>query len=231
MCFSLLRLKTLSLGNNAFFTLFPFHISKLFLSSRAKWSQTSSYAKQCTNIRFLSISLQPQADDTISDCDFNTVLDTPGMGISSALLTNLTQHSPSGEAKISSASHEILRILRKPKVRYRIHKGPAICPYSEPDQSGPCPPSHFLKIHSNIILPSTPRSAKISLPLRPRYQVPVCTSPVSIRATCPTHLNILDLILRAQWASHVFYQAPTGTRAQMFSKGSQRVVPRPVTFD
>jgi hypothetical protein len=29
---------------------------------------------------------------------------------------------------------------------------PATCPYPEPDQSSPCPPSHFLKIHYNIIL-------------------------------------------------------------------------------
>jgi len=30
-------------------------------------------------------------------------------------------------------------------------------PYSESDQSSPCPPYHFLKISSHIILPSTPR--------------------------------------------------------------------------
>jgi hypothetical protein len=32
---------------------------------------------------------------------------------------------------------------------------PATCPYPEPAQSSPCPPSHFLTIHFNIILPST----------------------------------------------------------------------------
>ena len=31
---------------------------------------------------------------------------------------------------------------------------PATCPYPEPDQSCPCSPSHFLKIHLNIILRS-----------------------------------------------------------------------------
>jgi len=28
---------------------------------------------------------------------------------------------------------------------------PTTCPYPEPEQSNPCPPSHFLKIHFNII--------------------------------------------------------------------------------
>jgi len=33
---------------------------------------------------------------------------------------------------------------------------PATFHYPEPDQSSPCLPSHFLKVHYNIILPSTP---------------------------------------------------------------------------
>jgi hypothetical protein len=33
---------------------------------------------------------------------------------------------------------------------------PAICPYAEPAQSSPCPPSHFLNVHFNIILHSNP---------------------------------------------------------------------------
>jgi hypothetical protein len=40
---------------------------------------------------------------------------------------------------------------------------PATCPYPEPAQSSPCPPSHFLKIHFNIILLSTPGSYKCQL--------------------------------------------------------------------
>ena len=36
----------------------------------------------------------------------------------------------------------------------------ATCPYPEPDQSIPCPTSHFVKNPFNIILPSTPWYAK-----------------------------------------------------------------------
>ena len=72
----------------------------------------------------------------------------------------------------------------------------ATCPYPEPDQSSPCPPFHFMDIHFNIILPSMPGSFEWSLPLKFPTKT-LCTPLLStIRATCPAHLILLDLIAR-----------------------------------
>ena len=49
-------------------------------------------------------------------------------------------------------------------------------------------PSHFLRIHFNIIIPSKPWSSKWSPSLSFPHQNPICTSPFPIYATCPAHL-------------------------------------------
>jgi len=79
---------------------------------------------------------------------------------------------------------------------------PATCPYPEPDQSSPRQPSHFLKIHLNIILPSKPGSSKWSLALRFPYQTPYRPLLSLIRSTCPANLILLDFINRTIFGEH-----------------------------
>ena len=70
----------------------------------------------------------------------------------------------------------------------------ATCPHRQPDQSSPCPPSYFLKIHLNITIPSKPGSSKWSLSLRFPHQNPVCISllPHTCYKSRPSHSSWFD---------------------------------------
>ena len=82
------------------------------------------------------------------------------------------RHSP-WKANWFAASQEIPRISRNPKVHYHTHKRPP--PVSILVQPNPVhiPTSYLLKIHLNIIHPSTPRSPQWSPSLRFPHQDPI----------------------------------------------------------
>ena len=88
------------------------------------------------------------------------------------LLTYSTVQSP-WAANWFTASREIPRISQNPKVHYCTHKRPP--PVSILGQPSPVhiPTSHLLKIHPNIIHPSTPMSPQWPLSLRFPHQDPI----------------------------------------------------------
>jgi len=74
-------------------------------------------------------------------------------------------------------------------------QGPTICPFPEPDQSSPCPPSHFLKVHFNIVLPSTSGCSKWSRSLRSTHKNPLSKCSLPPAGYMPRPSGLINLII------------------------------------
>jgi hypothetical protein len=83
------------------------------------------------------------------------------------------EQSPFREANSPPASQEIRRILRNMKVHYRV-KSPPLIPVLNQMHAVHIFSPYFPNIHSNIILPSTPRSSESTFPFRFPNQNTVC---------------------------------------------------------
>ena len=76
---------------------------------------------------------------------------------------------------VFAASQQIPRILWNPKVHYRIHKCPPPV-FILSQLHSVSTPSHFLKIHLNIILPSTSGSPQWYLKVRRTHYTAIALS-------------------------------------------------------
>jgi hypothetical protein len=127
--------------------------------------------------------------------------------------------SPSWEANSRLASREISCLLWNPRVHYCSHKSPPPVSFLSQMNLIHTLPPYFLKINSNIILPSTPRSSKSSHHVsRPKF----CTH-CSPTDTCYMPRSSAHSILDNQhhlnniwWRVQIFSSSPVASRSNEY---------------
>jgi len=126
------------------------------------------------------------------------------------LLAYFKEQSPSWETDRFAASQEIPHILWNPKVHHRIHKCPPPVPLMSQLYPVHTPTFNFLKIHLNIILPSTAGSPHWPLSRMFPHQNPVHASPLPYTRYMPLpsysswHIQNIKakfIVIRMLWSS------------------------------
>ena len=118
-------------------------------------------------------------------------------------LTYFIEQSLSWEANSFEASQEIPRTVCNPKVHHRIHKCQPPVPILRQLNPVHTFTSHFLKIHLNIILPSTSGSLQRSFPLRYPHQNPVHASTHTRYMSRPSHSSRIYNPHNIGWAVQI----------------------------
>jgi hypothetical protein len=113
---------------------------------------------------------------------------------------NYMEQSPSEKLTVSQLRNS--PNFMEPEGSLPHSQAPTTCPILSLSILVYAPLSHFLKIHLNIILPSTTRLFGWSPSLRSFYQNHIYTSHVSLHATCPAHLILMVLITDTLMSIH-----------------------------
>jgi hypothetical protein len=113
---------------------------------------------------------------------------------------SVTSWNNAWEVRSSSRSQEIHHTLWTPKFHYYIHQSLTPVPVLSQISPFQCPhPSHFLKIHLDVILPHMPRFP---------YHFPVCHSCLSHMCQMPCLTHSTDMITWMVLVRSIDHEAP-----------------------